>query len=90
MLSCPNTSWDWIHSLVAFLGIHHSEGPHRFVPRKEIICHLQNAGLDIVKEKTSILIPVGPKPLLNFGEMIEHILGERIRRYVALRRYFVW
>lgn len=89
VLSCPNTAWDWIHSLVAFLGIHHSEGPHRFVPRKEVIYYLKKAGFKIVKEKTVILIPVGPKPLLKLGEAIEGIIGERIRRYVALRRYFI-
>lgn len=89
VLSCPNTSWDWIHSTVAFLGIHHSEGPHRFVPRNEIISHMNKAGFKIVKERTSILIPVGPRPLLRFGEMIEEAVGEGVRRHIALRRYFV-
>ena len=89
VLSCPNTSWDWIHSLVAFLGIHHSEGPHRFVPRKEVIHHLKKAGFRIIKEKTVILIPVGPKLLLKAGEVLEKVVGERVRRHIALRRYFV-
>ncbi len=89
IMSCPNTSWDWIHSLVAFLGIHHSEGPHRFVPRNEIIYHLRKAGFRILKEKTVILIPIGPKFLVEFGEVLERLLGERIRRHIALRRYFI-
>ncbi len=89
VLSCPNTSWDWIHSLVAFLGIHHSEGPHRFVPRKEVIRHLKKAGFNIIKENTVILIPVGPKLLRKFGEAVEKFLGERIRGRIALRRFFV-
>ena len=89
VLSCPNTSWDWIHSMVAFLGIHHSEGPHRFVPRKEVISHLKRAGFRIIKEKTVILVPVGPKVLLRLGERIENIVGEKIRRHIALRRYFI-
>lgn len=89
VLSCPNTSWEWIHSLVAFLGIHHSEGPHRFIPRKEVIYYLKKAGFKTIKEKTVILIPVGPRILRNFGELIERIIGERIRRDIALRRYFV-
>lgn len=89
VLSCPNTTWDWIHSLVAFLGLHHSEGPHRFVPRKEILDYLKKAGFTIIREKTVILVPVGPRFLLRFGELIENIIGERVRRYIALRRYFV-
>lgn len=89
VLSCPNTTWDWIHSLVAFFGIHHSEGPHRFVPRKEITHYLKKAGFNIIKEKTVILIPVGPGPILKLGEMIESMIGERVRRFIALRRYFV-
>jgi ubiquinone/menaquinone biosynthesis C-methylase UbiE len=89
IMSCPNTSWDWIHSLVAFLGIHHSEGPHRFVPRKEIIYYLKKSGFRIIKEKTIILVPVGPKILLKLGELVENIVGEKIRSHIALRRYFI-
>ena len=89
ILSTPNTSWDWIHSLVAFLGIHHPEGPHRFIPRKEIMFLLKSAGFAITKEKTVILVPVGPKLVRKLGDIAENLLGEPIRRYIALRRYFV-
>lgn len=89
VLSTPNTSWDWIHSLVAVLGIHHPEGPHRMVPRKEIIAMLHEAGFTIIREKTVILMPVGPKSLIAASEVIENLIGEHLRRYLCLRRYFV-
>ncbi len=89
ILSTPNTSWDWIHSFVAFLGIHHPEGPHRFIPRGEIIFLLKKAGFSITKEKTVILVPVGPKIIRKLGDIAETIMGEPVRRHIALRRYFV-
>lgn len=89
IISTPNTSWDWIHGAVAVLGIHHPEGPHRMVPRGEIIAMLHGAGFKIVKEKTVILLPVGPKSLIRITEIIESLMGERLRRYLCLRRYFV-
>ncbi|MDA1196668.1 MAG: methyltransferase domain-containing protein [Nanoarchaeota archaeon] len=89
ILSTPNTSWDWIHEVVAKLKIHHPEGPHRMVPRKEIIRHLKKAGFQIRKEKTVILVPVGPKILRKIGNMIEKIGGEPVRTHICLRRYVI-
>lgn len=89
ILTTPNTAWDPIHSLAEKLGLHHGEGPHRFLPREEIINYLKKANLEINNEKTTVLIPVGPSILTKIGELIERVLPERIMRYIGLRRIFI-
>ncbi len=89
VFTTPNTSWAIVHWFVAITGIHHSEGPHRFVPRREIMDLLTEAGFKILKEKTSVLIPAGPEFLLAFGRRLEKMIGRGWMSRVGLRRIFV-
>jgi len=89
LMTTPNTNWEFIHWLAAVTHLHHSEGPHRFVPREEIRDHLQRAGFRVKREETKVLIPQGPGFLLRWGKWLEAVLGERIMRHLALRRIFV-
>lgn len=88
IFTTPNTSWAAIHWFVGVSGLHHSEGPHYFVPRQEIIDLLKGTGFEIIGEKTSVLIPAGPGFLLNFGRRLEEKLGERWMTRIGLRRIF--
>lgn len=89
VFTTPNTSWAAIHWFVGVTGIHHSEGPHYFVPREEIIDRLTGAGFRILQEKTSVLVPAGPEFLLKAGRRWEEKLGERWMTRVGLRRIFL-
>lgn len=89
ILTTPNTAWEFVHEFAARTGLHHSEGPHRFIPREEILRYLTSADLIIRKEITTVLIPIGPTILLKIGEFLEKMLPELILRHVALRRIFI-
>lgn len=89
LLTTPNTVWEFIHTFAAITGIHHSEGPHRFIPRGEIIQHINEAGFKIKKEETTVLVPIGPKFLIKIGDFFEKIFKNNIMKYVGLRRIFV-
>lgn len=89
VLTTPNTLWDPIHSLAAFLHIHHSEGPHRFVPLKEITSHVLSAGFRIEHRMTTVLVPIGPKFLTKLGSRMEHAFGHRVMDCIGLRRIYI-
>ncbi len=89
VFTTPNTSWAAIHWFVGVTGLHHSEGPHRFVPRQEIIDLLTGAGFKILREKTSVLIPDGPGFLLRAGRLLEERVSEGFMRRCGLRRIFI-
>ena len=89
VLTTPNVLWEPVHWLSATLHLDHGEGPHRMVPRKEILNAFKQAGLNVETEKTFVLIPAGPKWLLKLSYFLENITPEWIMRILALRRTFI-
>ncbi len=89
VLTTPNRLWEPVHWLSATLHLDHGEGPHRMLPRREILSHLREAGLTVTTERTFVLVPVGPRWLLALGRWKEKILPERALRLLALRRTFI-
>lgn len=89
VVTTPNTLWEPVHWLAAKTGLHHSEGPHRDVSRREILEGLATTGLRVVIERTSVLVPAGPKALTNLGLRMEDWLPDIVLRTIALRRIFL-
>jgi len=89
VVSTPNTLWEPVHWLAAKTGLHHSEGPHRDVTRREILDDLLMAGLRVVDERTTVLVPAGPQALVRLGRAIEDRLPTVVLRVIALRRLFL-
>ncbi|MBM3228230.1 methyltransferase domain-containing protein [Candidatus Peribacteria bacterium] len=89
VLTTPNRLWEPIHWLSATFKLDHGEGPHRMLPRKELIGYLTNNGLHIQIERTFVLIPAGPKWLLRFGKWLENTLPQPVLQVIALRRTFI-
>ena len=88
LLTTPNVIWDPLHTLADKLGLHHGEGPHRFLRRRELLDALAEAGFHIAREKSTVLIPYGPRWLTRIGEITESMLPETVRRRICLRRIF--
>jgi len=88
VLTMPNVLWEPVHWLAAIFKIHHSEGPHRF--RRHLLGKkwLKQAGFKIIKEKSFILIPGGPKLLKKFGEKLEQALPY-LATLFGLRRTYI-
>lgn len=89
VLTTPNVLWEPVHFLSALLKFDHGEGPHRMVPRKEILAAIAAANLQVETEKTFVLVPAGPKWLLQFGYWLESVFPEWLLRIIALRRTFI-
>ena len=89
VLTCPNILWEPVHSLAMILNLHHSEGPHRFLTRKRLVSTVRDAGFIITREMSTVIIPGGPKPLIQFGEYLEKNLPEPLVSLIALRRILV-
>jgi ubiquinone/menaquinone biosynthesis C-methylase UbiE len=89
IVTTPNTLWEPIHWLAAKLHLHHSEGPHRDVSRREILEGLSTAGLRMVAERTAVLVPAGPAVLVRAGKKLEDHLPVTVLRVIALRRMFL-
>ncbi len=89
VLTMPNVLWEPVHWLAAIFNIHHSEGPHRFIRHRKVKSWLKKTGFKIIKQKTFILIPGGPKSLLRFGETLEKKLPDFIITFFGLRRTYI-
>ena len=89
ILTTPNIGWEFVHWFAAITHIHHSEGPHRFLSRAEIIRHIRNAGLKIKKEETTVFIPYGPGFVTRSGELFEKWFKHTLMPLFGLRRIFI-
>jgi len=89
ILTCPNLLWEPVHWLAAITQVHHSEGPHNFLSRRELLALFSEHGLSIVRENTTIVLPFNHGPLRRLNEWLERRLPRFVLRAVALRRTFV-
>lgn len=89
VLTTPNILWEPVHWFSAIFNIHHSEGPHRFLKPRQIKKWLKQTGFKLIRQKTCILIPGGPKNLLSFGEWLEKKLPNFITTFFGLRRIYI-
>jgi len=89
IITMPNILWEPIHWFAAIFGMHHSEGPHRFLTLKKIKKLLKKSGFQIKKEKSTVIIPVGPRVLTRFGEILEKSIGQKIMPTIGLRHILI-
>lgn len=89
ILTTPNTSWGFIHTLSAIFNLHHSEGPHRFIGRKTLRKFVEESGFKIITEKTCVLVPAGPRFLISLGAWLEKVIGNQAMSLFGLRRIFI-
>lgn len=89
ILTTPNVLWESAHALAAVVGAHHSEGPHRFVPHRQLRSMIGAAGFRIAREETTVLIPAGPAPLIRAGAWIERQTRRTLMPWIGLRRIVI-
>ena len=89
VLSTPNILWEPVHALGSILGMHHSEGPHRFIRYRRLVRMIERAGFGIDKAETQVLVPGGPQPLVSLGDWIERKTKTTLMPLLGLRRMFV-
>ncbi|HNQ83468.1 MAG TPA: methyltransferase domain-containing protein [Bacteroidales bacterium] len=89
VLSCPPATSELPYRIYTALFGGHGEGPHRFLPSKEVKEMFAETKWKPVLHKGTILIPVGPSWLRNFGE---NIIGRFQGTFIAelgIRQFFV-
>jgi len=89
VLTTPSVLWEPVHALSAALRLDHGEGPHRMLRRQSLLRAFRDAGLEVMTERSFVLIPVGPSWLLAFGRWLEQISPQWLLRQLCLRRTFV-
>ncbi|MGQ9844220.1 MAG: class I SAM-dependent methyltransferase [Spirochaetota bacterium] len=89
ILTCPNRMWEWVHWLTAAININHSEGPHRFLKRSEIIKCIQRNRMKILEENSTIILPFNNKISIALDRLLEKYLPQAIKSFLALRRTFI-
>jgi SAM-dependent methyltransferase len=89
ILTTPNVLWEPVHALAAITGLHHSEGPHRFIRYRRLLHMVEAAGFQIARKETTVLIPGGPAPLVKLGEWLEKCTKNSLMSWVGLRRVLI-
>ena len=89
VLTTPNVLWEPAHALAAVLGLHHSEGPHRFIGYGRLVRMVSGAGFEIARAETTVLIPAGPPAVVRLGEWIERETKDTLMPWLGLRRVLV-
>lgn len=89
IITCPNRLWEPVHAFAALVGVHHSEGPHKFLHYGEVKRYIKEANVKIKREETTVLIPYGPSFITKLGEILEKILKKPLMPMIGLRRIFV-
>jgi SAM-dependent methyltransferase len=89
ILTTPNVLWEPVHAFAAITGLHHSEGPHRFIRYHRLLGLIRAAGFNIQQVETTVLVPAGPKALISVGEWLEKNLPDSLMRVLGLRRVII-
>lgn len=89
ILTCPNRAWEWVHWLTAAININHSEGPHRFLKRSELMECFRKNRMKILEENSTIILPFNNKLSVAIDRFLEKYLPQFIKSMIALRRTFV-
>lgn len=88
VLSCPPATSEFPYRVYTALFGGHGEGPHRFLPSKEVKYILQQSGWKLRFHKGTLLVPVGPAWLRRSGEkLIERFQGTFISE-LGIRQFY--
>lgn len=89
VLSCPPATSEIPYKVFTCLFGGHGEGPHRFLPSKEVKAMFEKTGWKLLHHKGTVLIPVGPKKLQDFGEKIISSLQNTFISELGIRQFYV-
>lgn len=89
VLSCPPATSEIPYRVFTALFGGHGEGPHRFLPSREVKEMFRKTGWKLLRHKGTILVPVGPGFLQDLGEkIIERFQGTFISE-LGIRQFYI-
>jgi len=89
VLSCPPLTSEVPYQIFTKLFGGHGEGPHRFLKSSEVKAMLKKTGWKLTLHKGTVLIPVGPEFLQNFGEWFIKVFQRTFVSELGIRQFFV-
>lgn len=89
VMSCPPATSELPYRLYTTLFGGHGEGPHRFLPSREVKRMLAETNWKLLAHKGTMLIPVGPGWLQNFGEKIIDRMKGTFVAELGIRQFYV-
>lgn len=89
IITCPNPLWEWVHWTSAIFNIAHSEGPHCFVGRSDLMRSFHSCGLRVAAQSQKIFIPFNGKMWQAADRLVELSIPPLLRRHLSLRWLFV-
>jgi ubiquinone/menaquinone biosynthesis C-methylase UbiE len=90
VMSLPPAYAEWMTALVDGLKVNHGEGPHRFLPSREVKQLLSQCGFRLLIHRGTVLIPAGPAFLRQKGNqwLEEHVQGTFLAE-MGIRQFYV-
>lgn len=89
VLSCPSNTNEAPYQVYTFIFGGHGEGPHRFPSPKEVKLVLKHTGWKLLQHRSTVLIPVGPRFLKNFGEKVISGLQGTFIANLGIRQFYI-
>jgi ubiquinone/menaquinone biosynthesis C-methylase UbiE len=89
VLSCPPATSEVPYRIYTSIFGGHGEGPHRFLPSAEVKAMLKKAGWELLMHKGTVLIPVGPPGLQQFGERMINAFQGSLLAEMGIRQFYV-
>lgn len=89
VLSCPPWTSEPTYRVYTRLFGGHGEGPHRFLPSREVKILLEHTGWKLLMHKGTVLIPAGPLLLQHFGEWVIQKFQHTFISELGIRQFYV-
>lgn len=89
VLSCPPNTAELSYRMYTFFFGGHGEGPHKFPRPKEVIQMLSCTNWRLIEHYGTLLIPVGPVFLQNWGEKIIRKYSNTWISNFGIRQFYI-
>ena len=89
VLSCPPATSELPYQIFTYLFGGHGEGPHKFPSSKKVKKWLEQCGWKLSLHKGTLLIPVGPEIIRDFGEWLINRSQKTFISELGIRQFFV-
>lgn len=89
VMSCPPATAEPLLRIYEFFFRNHGEGPHRFLPSREVRGLLRAAGFELQAHEGTVFIPVGPRFLRRLEPWVERLVGRTPLGELGIRQFFV-
>jgi SAM-dependent methyltransferase len=89
VLSCPPATSEIPYRIFTSIFGGHGEGPHRFPSSEEVKVMLGKTKWKLLLHKGTVLIPVGPQPIQQFGERLINAFQGSLLAECGIRQFYV-